>query len=264
MGDKRALQSGTSHNLGQNFAKAFNIQFLDRDNQLQHCWTTSWGLSTRFIGAIIMVHGDDQGLILPPRLAPHQVVVVPIYRSDAERATVLEAAGRVKTQLVGGGVRVKLDERDGVTPGFKFNDWEMRGVPLRIEIGPRDVEKRSVVLARRDTPGKAGKSFAPEEGLTGAVTAMLESIHTAMFARAQSFMRENTAEPRTYDELKQAIEAGLFCRVWWAGDAGREAAIKDETKATIRCIPLEQPGGEGVCIGTGRPAKQVAIFGRAY
>src|SRR6266446_3497370 len=154
-------------------------------------------------------------------------------------ATYLEAEGRVKTHLVAGGVRVKLDERDGVTPGFKFNDWEMRGVPLRIEIGPRDVEKRSVVLARRDTPGKAGKSFAPEEGLTGAVTAMLESI-------------------------QKAIEAGLFCRVWWSGDAGREAAIKEETKATIRCIPLEQPGGEGACIGTGRPAKQVAIFGRAY
>jgi len=264
MGDKRALQAGTSHNLGQNFAKAFDIKYLDRGNELQHCWTTSWGLSTRFIGAIIMVHGDDQGLIMPPRLAPFQVVVVPIYRSDAERATVLEAAGRVKTHLVAGGVRVKLDERDGVTPGFKFNDWEMRGVPLRIEIGPRDVEKRSVVLARRDTPGKAGKSFAPEEGLTGAVTAMLESIQKAMYERALTFMRANTSEPRTYDEFKQAIEAGLFCRVWWSGDAGREAAIKEETKATIRCIPLEQPGGEGACIGTGRPAKQVAIFGRAY
>ncbi len=264
MGDKRALQSGTSHNLGQNFAKAFDIQYLDRDNELQHCWTTSWGLSTRFIGAIIMVHGDDQGLILPPRLAPYQVVIVPIYRSDAERVTVLEAAGRVKTLLATGSVRVRLDERDGVTPGFKFNDWEMRGVPLRVEIGPRDVEKRQVVLARRDMPGKAGKSFVPEEGLTGAVTTMLESIQKSMLERARAFMRENTAEPRTYDEFKQAIEAGLFCRAWWSGDAEREAAIKDETKATIRCIPLEQPGGEGPCIGTGRPAKQVAIFGRAY
>ena len=203
-------------------------------------------------------------MILPPRLAPYQVVIVPIYRSDAERATVLEAAGRVKTQLATGGVRVRLDERDGVTPGFKFNDWEMRGVPLRVEIGPRDVEKRQVVLARRDMPGKAGKSFVPEEGLTGAVTAMLESIQKSMLERARAFMRENTAEPRTYDEFKQAIEAGLFCRAWWSGDAEREAAIKDETKATIRCIPLEQPGGEGPCIGTGRPAKQVAIFGRAY
>jgi prolyl-tRNA synthetase len=264
MGDKRALQAGTSHNLGQNFAKAFNIQYLDRDNQLQHCWTTSWGLSTRFIGAIIMVHGDDQGLVLPPRLAPYQVVVVPIYRTDPERVIVLEAARRVRTQLADGGVRVRLDERDGVTPGFKFNDWEMRGVPLRIEIGPRDVEKRQVVLARRDMPGKAGKSFVPEEGLTGAVHTMLVSIQKAMFEKAQTFMRENTAEPRTYDEFKQAIEAGLFCRVWWSGDGDREAAIKEETKATIRCIPIEQPGGEGACIGTGRVAKQVAIFGRAY
>src|SRR6266403_1060071 len=264
MGDGKALQAGTSDYLGQNFAQAFEVKYLDQTGVQQLCWTTSWGLSTRFIGAIIMVHGDDQGLVLPPRLAPHQVVVVPIYRSDAERASVLEAAGRVRTQLTTGAVRVRLDERDGVTPGFKFNDWEMRGVPLRIEIGPRDVEKRAVVLARRDTPGKAGKSFASEEGLTGAVTAMLESIQKAMLERAQSFMRENTAEPRTYDEFKQAIAAGLFCRVWWSGDAGREAAIKEETKATIRCIPLEQPGGEGLCIGTGRPAKQVAIFGRAY
>jgi prolyl-tRNA synthetase len=161
-------------------------------------------------------------------------------------------------------VRVRLDERDGVTPGFKFNDWEMRGVPLRIEVGPRDVEKRQVVLARRDMPGKTGKTFAPEDGLAGAVASMLESIQKAMFERAQAFLRENTAEPRTYDEFKQAIEAGLFCRVWWSGDGGREAAIKEETKATIRCIPLEQPGGEGPCIATGRPAKQVAIFGRAY
>jgi prolyl-tRNA synthetase len=189
---------------------------------------------------------------------------VPIYRSDAERATVLAAAGRVKSELTAAGVRVKLDDRDGVTPGFKFNDWEMRGVPLRIEIGPRDVEKRSVVLARRDTPGKAGKSLAPEDGLPAAVTAVLDTIQKAMYERAQEFMRANTAEPRTYDELKQAIEAGLFGRAWWAGDGEREAAIKEETKATIRCIPLEQPGGEGVCIGTGRPARQVAIFGRAY
>src|SRR5207253_930269 len=159
--------------------------------------------STRFIGAIIMVHGDDQGLVLPPRLAPHQVVIVPIYRKDEERATVLEAAKRVRTQLVAGGVRVKLDERDGVTPGFKFNDWEMRGV----------------VLARRDAPGKAGKSFMPEEGLGGAVTAMLDSIQKSLYTKAQEFMRTNTAEPRTYDDFKQAIEAGGFCRVWWSGDA---------------------------------------------
>src|ERR1700716_386774 len=180
MGDGKALQAGTSHNLGQNFAKAFEIRYLDQAGALQHCWTTSWGLSTRFIGAIIMVHGDDQGLILPPRLAPHQVVVVPIYRSDAERATVLEVAGRVKTQLVAGGVRVKLDERDGVTPGFKFNDWEMRGVPLRIEIGPRDVASGEVVLARRDIPGPAGKSKAPMIEVAVRATGLLNEIQKNM------------------------------------------------------------------------------------
>ena len=167
MGDGKALQAGTSHNLGQNFAKAFSIRYLDREGALQFCWTTSWGLSTRFIGAIIMVHGDDQGLILPPRLAPTQVVIVPIFKTDEEKAQVLDAARKVSAALVAAGIRVRTDERDGVSPGFKFNDWEMRGVPLRIEIGPKDVAKGSVVLARRDKPGKEGKSFVPQEGLRG-------------------------------------------------------------------------------------------------
>src|SRR5256712_823647 len=198
MGGKRALQARTAHKPGQNFAKAFDIKYLDQGNELQHCWTTSWGLSTRFIGAIIMVHGDDQGLIMPPRLAPFQVVVVPIYRSDAERATVLEAAGRVKTHLVAGGGRGKPRRGAGGTPGVQFNRWGWRGGAVAHETGPPDVLKRSVVLARRDTPGKAGKSFAPEEGLTGAVTSMLESIQKSMYERALTFMRANTSEPRTY------------------------------------------------------------------
>src|SRR5262252_4441679 len=205
MGDGKALQAGTSHYLGQNFAQAFDVKYLDQNGQLQHCWTTSWGLSTRFIGAIIMVHGDDQGLVLPPKLAPHQVVIVPIFKNEEEKAAVSSVAKEIKSQLVKANIRVTLDERDGQSPGWKFNDWEMRGVPLRIEIGPRDVEKRSVVLARRDTPGKAGKSFAPEEGLAGAVTAALESIQKSLYERAQTFMRTNTAEPQTYDEFKQAI-----------------------------------------------------------
>ncbi len=167
MGDGKALQAGTSHNLGQNFSKAFAIRYLDREGALQFCWTTSWGLSTRFIGAIIMVHGDDQGLILPPRLAPTQVVIVPIYKNDDEKAQVFEAARKASAALLAAGIRVRTDERDGVSPGFKFNDWEMRGVPLRIEIGPKDVAKGSVVLARRDKPGKEGKSFVPQEGLAG-------------------------------------------------------------------------------------------------
>ncbi|HRE26562.1 MAG TPA: proline--tRNA ligase [Anaerolineales bacterium] len=164
MGDTKALQSGTSHNLGQNFAKAFEIQYLDRNNETQFCWTTSWGLSTRMIGAIIMTHGDDQGLIMPPRLAPWQVVIVPIYKNDAERGPVLEAVARIKAELVDAEVRVKVDDRDTVSPGFKFNDWEMRGVPIRIEVGPKDVQKNSVALSRRDRPGREGKSFVPQAG----------------------------------------------------------------------------------------------------
>ncbi len=165
MGDTRALQSGTSHFLGQNFAKAFNIQFLDENNTLQNCWTTSWGLSTRFIGAIIMTHGDDQGLIFPPRLAPIQAVIVPIIRFDVEKTEVMEVVLRVEAELKAAGIRVKVDDRTEVTPGFKYNDWEMRGVPLRIEIGPKDVAKGSVALARRDRPGREGKSFVPQAGL---------------------------------------------------------------------------------------------------
>ena len=191
-------------------------------------------------------------------------MIVPIYRSDAERAACLEAAGRVKRQLVAGGVRVKLDERDGRHAGLQVQRLgdARRAAPHR----DRPARRREALgrLARRDTPGKAGKSFVPEDGLTGCGDGHAGSIQTALYERAQAFMRANTAEPRTYDEFKQAIEAGGFCRVWWSGDAEREAAIKEETKATIRCIPLEQPGGEGVCIGTGRPARQVAIFGRAY
>src|SRR6266852_5642865 len=204
MGDKRALQAGTSHNLGQNFAKAFNIQYLDRDNQLQHCWTTSWGLSTRFIGAIIMVHGDDQGLILPPRLAPHQVVVVPIYRSDAERVTVFEVARKIREELVKAEIRVKVDEREGQSPGFKFNDWEMRGVPLRMEIGPKDVAKGSVVLARRDRPGKEGKSFVSQDGIAESVEQQLGAIQKALFERALAFRNTHTFEPKNLEDFRIA------------------------------------------------------------
>jgi prolyl-tRNA synthetase len=263
MGDRRALQSGTSHNLGQNFARAFEIRYLDRGNELQFCWTTSWGLSTRFIGAIIMTHGDDQGLIMPPKLAPIQAVVVPIGRSDEERAAVTAAVGPVMAALAGAGVRAKLDDREGFSPGFKFNDWEMRGVPLRIEIGPRDAAKRVVTLARRDVPGRDGKSTAPQDGLADAVTRLLAEIQTALYDRALAFRRANTHEPRSYEEFKLVVEDG-WADVWWAGDKDEEARVKEETRATIRCIPLEQPGGGGTCFYTGRPATQRVIFARAY
>ena len=263
MGDGKALQSATSHNLGQNFAKAFDIDYLDQNNQLQHCWTTSWGLSTRFIGAIIMTHGDDNGLILPPRLAPIQTVIVPIFRKDAEKAAVMEAVERINQELLAAGIRVKVDDRENLSPGFKFNDWELRGVPTRIEIGPRDVQKNSVALARRDVPGRDGKQFVAQEGLAQAVADLLVDVQQSLLDRATKFRDENTHDVSTYDDFKEAIKTG-FARVWWAGDNADETQVKEETKATIRCFPLEQPDGDGVCFFTGKPADQVAIFGRAY
>ncbi len=263
MGDTRALQAGTSHNLGQNFAKAFEIKYLDPTNNLQHCWTTSWGLSTRFIGAIIMVHGDDQGLAMPPRLAPLQVVIVPIYKNDDERGPVMEAVEQVRRALLAAGVRLKVDDRDGLTPGFKFHDWEMRGVPLRVEIGPRDVQKGTVALARRDRPGREGKSFVPQQGLAERVEAALAEIQSALYDRALAFRQANTHDPRDYAEFRQAVESG-WAYSWWCGRAECEAEIKTETKATTRCIPLDQPGGEGKCIHCGGPAAEKALFAKAY
>lgn len=261
MGDTRALQAGTSHNLGQNFARAFEIQYLDRTNTLQYCWTTSWGLSTRFIGAIIMVHGDDKGLILPPRLAPYQVVIVPIYKSEEERVHVLAEADRVAQEL--GGVRVSIDRREEVTPGYKFNDWEMRGVPLRLELGPRDVAQGTVVLARRDVPGREGKLTVPRAGLAERVGGLLEAIQAALYRRALAFRTEHTFEPVDYAELREAVERG-FALVWWCGSPDCEARVKEDTHATARCIPFEQPGGSGRCAVCGLSAERKVIFARAY
>jgi prolyl-tRNA synthetase len=263
MGDGKALQAGTSHNLGQNFAKAFEIRYLDQAGALQHCWTTSWGLSTRFVGAIIMVHGDDQGLILPPRLAPYQIVIVPIFKNDEEKALVLEAAKKIREQLVKAEIRVKVDEREGQSPGFKFNDWEMRGVPLRMEIGPKDVAKGTVVLARRDRPGKEGKSFVPQEGIAGAVAQQLTEIQKALFERALAFRKAHTFEPKNVQEFAQVVEQG-FALSHWCGDSKCEEQIKETTKATLRCIPLEQPGHAGACLFCGEASSEMAIFGKAY
>ena len=266
MGNGWALQSGTSHFLGQNFGKAFDIKFLDQNNELQYAWTTSWGLSTRMVGAIIMAHGDDQGLMLPPRLAPHQVVIVPIWRKDKERSAVLMLANQVHNTLKGAGIRVKLDDRDELSAGFKFNDWELRGVPLRIEIGPRDVKKNAVVFARRDQPGKAGKTFGvPIAGVADAAREMLETIHNAMLQNATDFREANTRTVEDYSEFKEVLaEQGGFIRVHWAGTNEDEDRIKEETKATIRCFPFDPPEGEGNCFLTGKKTDQVAIFARAY
>ncbi len=263
MGDKRALQSGTSHNLGQNFAKAFNIQYLDKNNELQHCWTTSWGLSTRFIGAIIMTHGDDQGLVLPPNLAPFQVVIVPIYRNDGEKSLVLPVIERIKHEINAAGVRLKVDDREEVTPGFKFNDWEMRGVPLRIEVGPKDVAKNTVAFARRDIPGRAGKSFVPQDGLVQNVKDTLKTIQASLLTKATNFRNSNIHDVTDFESFKEIV-ADSWAYAWWCGDSECEANIKTRTKATNRCMPLEQPDDEGTCILCGNPAKEKTYFARGY
>ena len=262
MGDHKALQSGTSHFLGQNFARAFDIQFLDENNKLQYVWTTSWGLSTRMVGAVVMVHGDDQGLVLPPKLAPTQVVIVPIWKNEAQRSRVLDAAAQVEAVLRDD-VRVHVDDRDEYSPGWKFNEWEMRGVPLRIEIGPRDVEKEQVMLARRDIPGREGKSPVPLSGLARTVPEMLTTIQADLYRRALNFREAHTYDPADYTEFEEAVSAG-FAYSWWCGDADCEAQIKEDTKATVRCIPLEQESGKGKCIHCGKEAVERAIFGRAY
>ena len=271
MGDGKALQAGTSHFLGQNFAQAFEVKFLDQNGVLQHCWTTSWGLSTRFIGAMIMVHGDDQGLVLPPRLAPIQIVIVPIFRTEEEKALVLQTAKALRGQLMKANLRVTLDEREGFSPGWKFNDWEMRGVPLRVELGPKDVAKQAAMLARRDRPGKEGKVSLPLADLPAKIGKLLEEIQQALYERALAFRRAHTHEPNTYEEFKNAVEDG-FAYAYWCGGGECEDKIKEETRATMRCIPIDPETvlgspvrtGPSRCVRCGRPAKARALFARAY
>lgn len=271
MGDGKALQAGTSHFLGQNFAQAFEVKYLDQTGVLQHCWTTSWGLSTRFIGAIIMVHGDDQGLVLPPKLAPTQVVIVPIFKTDEEKAVVLKAAKDLKAQLLKANLRVALDEREGFSPGWKFNDWEMRGVPVRVELGPKDVAKQAAMLARRDKPGREGKISVPLADLAVTIEKLLVDIHQSLHDKALAFRRSRTQETKTYEEFKKAVETG-FAYAAWCGNSDCEGTIKEETRATMRCIPLDPAAvlgngagsGAGVCVQCGKPARERAVFARAY
>lgn len=261
MGDGRALQAGTSHNLGQNFAKAFEIQFQGRDKALQHAWTTSWGVSTRLIGGVIMTHGDDSGLILPPRVAPYQVVIVPIQRGNWQE-TVLPKARAIQAELVRNGVRVMLDDRDAYTPGWKFAEWEMRGAPLRLEIGPKDIEKSQVMLARRDTREKLP---TPMDGLASTIAGLLETIQNALFERAVKFRDEHTQRASTYDEFKALMEGRPgFVIAGWCGSGDCEAQIKAETQATLRNVPFGAERAAGTCVKCGQPSQGDAWFAKAY
>lgn len=266
MGDKKALQAGTSHYLGQNFAKAFDVTFLNKSNQLEYVYATSWGVSTRLIGGLIMAHGDDKGLILPPRVAPYQVVIVPIWKSDAEKSQINELVSKLTAGLKSEQIRFHYDHREQETPGWKFNQYEMKGVPIRLEVGPKDVAKNQVVLVRRDPTNdeSAGrKQFIPADNAPAIIKNMLEEIQTNLFQCAHDFRDKNTLNAENYDQFKELIEAGSFIRVFWAGNGADEARIQEETKATIRVIPFEQKE-KGTCFYTGKPADQIVIFARAY
>jgi len=263
MQDGRALQAGTSHNLGQNFATAYGIEFLDKDQQRRKPHSTSWGTSTRMVGGLIMTHGDDSGLILPPRVAPYQVVIVPIPpRKGDWNEAVLPKARELQAALRGAGVRVHLDDRDTQQPGFKYADWEMRGVPLRLEIGPKDIEKAQCVLVRRDTREKA---FVPLTELAAAVRERLDRMQVELLERARQFMAENTTVVSSYDQVKDVMAAKRgFLSAGWCGDADCEARIKEETKATIRVIPLEAAPRAGSCVRCGKPSPREVHFAQAY
>ncbi|KAH0728374.1 hypothetical protein KY290_002448 [Solanum tuberosum] len=267
MGDRKALQAGTSHNLGQNFSRAFGTQFTDENGQRQHVWQTSWAISTRFVGGIIMTHGDDAGLLLPPRLAPVQVVIVPIWKKDNEKAGVLTASSSVKETLQAAGIKVKIDDSDQRTPGWKFNYYEMKGVPLRIEIGPRDVSSGTLVISRRDIPGKQGKVFGismEPSALVAYVKDKLNEVQSSLLERATTFRDSNIVDVSSYDELKEAIAQGKWARGPWSAGDEEESKVKEETGATIRCFPFEQPEGPKKCLMTGNSADEVAIFAKSY
>jgi prolyl-tRNA synthetase len=275
MQDRRALQSGTSHFLGQNFAKAFDVQFQSQQGKREYAWATSWGVSTRLVGGLIMTHSDDQGLILPPRLAPIHVVIVPIYKSAEEKAGVLGAA-----QMLAASVRelplhewlnyepvtVKVDDREQYQPGFKFNEWELKGVPVRVELGPKDLAKNVCVLARRDLPGKEAKQMnVPLSNAASRIGEMLRAMQDDLFNRAKKFRDENTHEVDSYGEFKRRIEEpGGFFLAHWDGTRETENKIASETKATIRCIPFDAKKEPGKCMVTGKPSSGRVVFAKAY
>ena len=261
MTDGKALQSGTSHFLGQNFAKAFDVQFVNKDNQLEYVWATSWGVSTRLMGALIMSHSDDNGLVLPPHLAPIQVVIVPIYKNAEQLAQIDANVAGIAETLRGMGISVKYDNADNKRPGFKFADYELKGVPVRLVIGGRDLENNTVEVMRRDTLEKETRSC---DNIEQYVKDLLEEIQNNIYRKACDFRSQHIIEVDSYDEFKEKIEEGGFILAHWDGTPETEARIKEETKATIRCIPLEGDMTPGVCMVTGKPSARRVLFARAY
>jgi len=262
MPDEKALQMGTSHNLSQNFSKPFEIKFVDKDKKEKFVWTTSWGISTRLIGAIAMLHGDDKGLVLPPRIAPYQVVVVPIYYKESERKVVFKKAKDVKEEMEKNGIRAAVDDRTEYTPGWKFNEWELKGVPIRIEIGPKDVKKKQVVTVRRDT---FQKIVLKEKGMIKKIDVLLENIQKNLFNKAKKSLKESITTAKSYEEFKKVLEKkGGFIRACWCSGQYCENQIKLETGATIRTIPLKKEKVFSKCVYCGKEAREVVYFAKAY
>ena len=262
MQDGKALQAGTSHFLGQNFAKAFDVKFTSKEGKLDYVWATSWGVSTRLMGALIMAHSDDQGLVLPPKLAPIQVVIVPIYKTDEEKANIDAFVDQLNSELKQQNISVKYDDRDTQRPGFKFAEWELKGVPLRVAVGARDMQNGTVELARRDTQTK---ETVEQAGLAARIVTLLDEIQENIYTKALNFRNEHITEVNSYDEFKQVLEEkGGFISCHWDGTVETEKRVKEETKATIRCIPLDAIEEEGVCIFTGKPSTKRVLFAKAY
>ena len=262
MQDGKALQAGTSHFLGQNFAKAFDVKFATAEGSLEHVWATSWGVSTRLIGALIMTHSDDNGLVLPPNLAPIQVVLIPIYKGEEQQNKIAEVASVMKKSLESKQIRVKFDNRDKFKPGFKFNEYELKGVPLRIAIGPKDLENGTVEIARRDT---LTKTVVAQEELVDYVSSQLEQMQGDLYQKALDFRESHITEVETLEEFKKIIAGeGGFVSAHWDGTAETEEAIKKSTKATIRCIPFESKKAPGQCVFSGKPSIQRVLFAKAY
>lgn len=263
MQDGKALQAGTSHFLGQNFAKAFDVKFTSKEGKLEHVWGTSWGVSTRLMGALIMAHSDDQGLVLPPKLAPIQVVIVPIYKGEEQLEVIREKASGIVKELRAKGISVRFDDRDAFKPGFKFAEWELKGVPVRLAMGPKDLENNSVEIARRDTGVK--ELFSLEGSISEKVEALLEDIQSSIYNKALSFRDENTSPVDSYDDFKKVLDdKGGFVSAHWDGTAETEEKIKQETKATIRCLIFNGEDEAGTCIYSGKPSARRVLFARAY